>query len=176
MIINPKGTAAWLIENTSLTFEQIADFCDVHYMEIEAMANEEVSILLSNPIDNHQLSIEEINRCEKDENAILKLSELVQNLTIHGKKKTKYKPLAKRNLIPCAILFLITKHPQIKDNQISSLIGTTKSTVAKIRDGSYKGFSGISPKDPVLAGFCTHAELNKIVELISKQNAEKNEK
>ncbi|QED23737.1 cell cycle transcriptional regulator TrcR [Candidatus Deianiraea vastatrix] len=160
MVINPKGTAAWLIENTSLTFEQIADFCHLHYMEIEAIANDEVLVQPVNPIENHQLTRDEITRCESNENTILTMTTFMKDLTKSTKKK-KYKPIAKRNLIPCAILYLIIKYPELLDKHIIKLVGTTQSTVTKIRDRSYKGIASITPKDPVLAGFCTNADIQE---------------
>ena len=167
MVLNPKGTACWLVENTSLTFEQIADFCNLHYMEIEAIANEDIKIAPQDPIQSHQLTQEEIQRCENDSNAKLVLNSLISDLTNGAKKKKKYKFLVKRNLIPCAALYLVIKYPEISDVQISKLIGTTKNTVAKIRDGSYKGLSGITPKDPVLAGFCTKKALDELLESLN---------
>ncbi|MEG8229766.1 DUF1013 domain-containing protein [Candidatus Rickettsia tasmanensis] len=164
----PKATAMWLIENTSLTFKQIADFCGIHEFEIKGMADGEVaqSIKGLNPIANGQLTLEEIERCSKDPNANLQISyspadELMKN---QKKQHAKYTPIARRQDKPDAIYWLLSNYPNIQDHQIIKLIGTTKITIDAIRTRSHWNMNSIRPRDPVLLGICSQIDLNKIVE------------
>ncbi len=164
MIINPKGTASWLVDNTSLTFEQIAGFCELHVMEVYAIANGEITVASTNPIENLQLTQGEITRCEGDENLILKHANALENpANTKTKKVKKYKFMYQRHLLPCAVRFLVEKYPSIPDPEVAKLVGATKENVAKIRSGTHKGIAGIVPKDPVLSGLCTRKELDVIL-------------
>ena len=134
----PKATAVWLVENSTLSFEQIAEFCGIHALEVQAIADGEVAIGIVglDPVANGQLTREEIERCEKDEAAHLRLSTMPE-LT-HGKAKgARYTPVSKRQDKPDAIAWLLKHHPELSDAQLCKLIGTTKATIAKIRERSH---------------------------------------
>jgi len=164
----PKATAMWLIENTSLTFKQIADFCGIHELEIKGMADGEVSQSIKglDPVANGQLTIEEIEKCSIDPERSLQIShspayELIKN---QKKQRAKYTPIARRQDKPDAIYWLLRNYPDIQDNQIVKLIGTTKNTIEAIRTRSHWNMKSIHSRDPVLLGLCSQVELNKIVE------------
>ncbi|MCZ6886512.1 MAG: DUF1013 domain-containing protein [Rickettsia endosymbiont of Ixodes persulcatus] len=166
----PKATAMWLIENTSLTFKQIADFCGIHEFEIKGIADGEVaqSIKGLNPIANGQLTLEEIERCSKDPNTSLQISyspadELMKN---QKKQRAKYTPIARRQGKPDAIYWLLYNYPNIQDHQIIKLIGTTKTTIDAIKTRSHWNMNSIRPRDPVLLGICSQIDLNKIIEVL----------
>lgn len=162
----PKATAVWLIENTSLTFKQIADFCHMHELEIKGIADGEVAqgIIGVSPIVNGQVTLEEIERCQKDKSAYLKL---VKNDSLLNKNKVKskakYTPIARRQDKPDAIFWLLKQCPHASDAQISKLIGTTKSTIAAIRNKEHWNMQDIRQRDPVLLGLCSQSELNKFL-------------
>lgn len=163
----PKATAMWLIENTSLTFKQIADFCGIHELEIKGMADGEVSQSIKglDPIANSQLTIEEIERCSKNPENILQIAhspayELMKN---QKKQRAKYTPIARRQDKPDAIYWLLRNYPDIQDHHIVKLIGTTKNTIDAIRTRSHWNMKSIHPRDPVLLGLCSQVELNKVV-------------
>ncbi|AIL65001.1 hypothetical protein NOVO_03055 [Rickettsiales bacterium Ac37b] len=162
----PKATAVWLIENTALTFEQIAEFCNMHILEIKTIADGEVAqnIIGWNPILEGQLTLEEIRRCEQDENARLKLIVRDQYLKGSKKKTPRYIPVARRQDKPDAIAWFLKNCPEMQDSQICKLIGTTKSTISSIRNKEHWNISNIKPRDPVLLGLCTQIELNKAIE------------
>lgn len=165
----PKATAVWLIENTSLTFKQIADFCGLHELEIIGIADGEVGqgIAGIDPIYSGQLTREEIARCQNDPKASLNISHSVADVFIekNNKKKSKYTPVARRQDKPDAIHWLIKNCPDISDKHIIKLIGTTKSTIDAIRDRSHWNMSNIRPRDPVLLGLCSQIELDRIMHL-----------
>jgi hypothetical protein len=161
----PKATAVWLIDNTALSFEQISDFCKLHILEVQAIADGEVNIGIMgfNPIDNGQLSIDEINRCEKDQDANLKsLSSRLPELSSKT-KGPRYVPLSRRGDKPNAIAWLVKYHYELKDSQIVRLIGTTKSTIEKIRNRSHWNILNITAKHPVLLELCSYEDLNKAI-------------
>lgn len=163
-VINPMGTACWLLDNTSLTFEQIAKFCDLHIMEVSAIANDDNKVRSANPVENMQLTYEEIERCQNDENAVLTRANDPRAVVSQGQKKiTRYKLMSHRYLVPCGAKFLLDKYPQFSDQEIAKLVGATKDTVMKIREGSHKGMSGITAKDPVLASLCTRKALDMVL-------------
>ncbi len=169
--IMPKATAIWLIENTSLTFKQIADFCGIHELEIKSMADNEVAqgIIGVNPVLSGQLTYEEIKRCTKDPNTRLQLS--VNNIYLTNKKVrkvSKYTPIARRQDKPDAIYWLLKNCPGIQDAQIIKLIGTTKSTIQTIRDRSHWNMKNIRARDPVLLGICNQVELDRIVKVLKQ--------
>ena len=160
----PKATAVWLIENTSLSFGQISEFCGLHELEVQGIADGDVAIGIQgyDPIDNNQLTKEEINRCENDTSASLQLisSKVIENLPPR-KKDTKYTPISLRQEKPYAILWLIKRYPEeLSDSQIAKLTGSTKKTVDAIRNGTYRE-AVLDSKSPMDIGLCTYKELEK---------------
>ncbi len=160
-----KATAVWLIDNTTLTFQQIAEFCGLHELEVHGIANGEVAqgIKGFDPIANRQLTPEEIKRCEADPKARLKL---MKNPAAEGEEKRKgprYTPLSKRQDRPAAIAWLVKFHPELVDSQISKLVGTTKPTIQSIRDRTHWNITNIQPVDPVALGLCKQTELDAAV-------------
>ncbi|EWY38197.1 hypothetical protein N825_14925 [Skermanella stibiiresistens SB22] len=166
----PKATAVWLVENTSLTFEQIAAFCGLHSLEIKAIADGEVAVGMVglDPIANGQLSKEEIERAEKDEDARLRL--LIQDLPqpVARSKGPRYTPVTKRGDKPDAIAWLVKQYPDLSDAQVSRLIGTTKPTIAAVRDRTHWNSTNIKPRSPVLLGLCTQRELEEAIATIRR--------
>jgi hypothetical protein len=161
----PKATAVWLVENTSLTFEQIADFCGLHPLEIQAIADGEVANQMQglDPVANGQTTTEEIERCQADPEARLKLSAQAMPPQLIKHKGPRYTPIAKRQDKPDAIAFLLRSHPELSDAQISKLIGTTKPTIAAVRDRTHWNSPNIKPRHPVALGLCTLDELEDAV-------------
>ena len=153
----PKATAVWLVENTTLTFKQIAEFCNLHELEVKGIADGDVAkgIKAYNPILAGQLSREEIETCSKDHNKKLKLVKNIEKVEIKKRKKPKYTPLSKRQDRPDAILWLCKNATELNDSQISKLVGSTKGTVSLIRKRSYWNFSSLKPRDPVILALCT---------------------
>lgn len=164
----PKATAVWLLDNTTLTFEQIGDFCGMHPLEIQGIADGEVAtgIIGQNPMDTQELTREEIEKGEKDASYRLVMSEkAVQHLKMNKSKKgARYTPIARRQDKPEAIAFILKNHPYIPDSQIVKLIGTTKKTIDSIRERSHWNIANIKPKDPVLLGLCMQTALDKVAE------------
>ncbi len=163
--VMPKATAVWLVENTSLSFKQIAEFCFMHELEIKGIADGDVAqgIVGMSPITNHQLTREEIDLCEKDPNRKLEITHNSLHNLVKKKKSAKYTPVARRQDKPDAIHWLLKNCPTIQDNQIIKLIGTTKTTIAGIRERSHWNIKNIRPRDPVLLGLCTQVELDKVL-------------
>jgi uncharacterized protein len=161
----PKATAVWLVENTSLTFEQIADFCELHPLEIQAIADGEVANQMQglDPVANGQTTAEEIARCQADPQARLKLAPQAQPPQVVKHRGPRYTPIAKRQDKPDAIAFLLKSHPELSDTQISKLIGTTKPTIAAVRDRTHWNSPNIKARHPVELGLCTFAELEAAV-------------
>jgi hypothetical protein len=164
----PKGTAIWLIENTGLTFDQIAKFCGLHPLEVQGMADGEVAkgFVGIDPVSNGQLTSEEIKRCEADPNSLIKLSDEAQKLgDEHAremkKKKSNYVPIARRQDKPNAVAWILKHCPEINDQQICKLIGTTKTTINSIRSRTHWNIQEIRAKDPVLLGLCSQTLLDK---------------
>ena len=166
----PKATAVWLVDNTSITFAQIAEFCGFHELEVEGIADGDVAQGISgmDPVTSGQLSLEEIERCSKDPKASLQLSHSIAD-SLMVKKKAKYTPVARRQDKPDAIQWLVKNCPEINDKQIIKLIGTTKPTIDAIRDRNHWNMSNIRPRDPVLLGLCSQIELDKILKLFNIQ-------
>ncbi|HTB42850.1 MAG TPA: DUF1013 domain-containing protein [Acetobacteraceae bacterium] len=160
----PKATAVWLIEKTALTFTQIADFCGMHPLEVQAIADGEVAqgIVGYDPVANGQVTADEIRRCEADSNLRLKLAPtaLPMPKRLRG---SRYTPVAKRNDRPDAIAFLLRSYPQLSETQIGKLLGTTKETIQKVRDRSHWNSANIKPRDPVILGLCSQTDLNAAV-------------
>jgi hypothetical protein len=161
----PKATAVWLVENTSLTFEQIADFCELHPLEIQAIADGEVANQMQglDPVANGQTTAAEIERCQADPEARLKLSARALPPQYVKHKGPRYTPIAKRQDKPDAIAFLLKSHPELSDGQISKLIGTTKPTIAAVRDRTHWNTPNIKPRHPVGLGLCTLEELEEAI-------------
>lgn len=166
MPLMPKATAVWLIENTSLTFNQIAEFCGIHPLEIQAMADGESSVGMVgfNPITSGQLTVDEVKRCEADSTAHLQLTPPITPDSLLGKKRPRYTPVAKRQDRPDAIAWLLKYHPQLTDAQICRLLGTTKPMIKAIRTRTHWNTSNIKPRSPVQLGLCTQAELDAFLE------------
>lgn len=172
--IMPKGTAVWLIDNTALTFEQIAQFCGLHVLEVQALADDQsaVGMIGVDPIKLGQLTIEEIDRCSKNPNARLLLaSSAIPEL--RKKNKKKYVPLVKRQERPDAVAWLLKYYPDMPDSVVCSLLSTTKSTVASIRERTHARINEVRPRDPVLLGFCSQVELDAAVASLKKNQKEK---
>ena len=162
----PKATAVWLVENTTLTFKQIADFCDLHELEVKGIADGDVArgIKAYNPILAGQLSRDEIDSCSNDPNKKLKLIKKINQVEVKERKKPKYTPLSKRQDRPDACLWLCKNAPELNDGQISKLVNSTKNTVSLIRKKSYWNFSNLKPRDPVILGLCTQEAFQKALE------------
>ncbi|MAY29594.1 MAG: DUF1013 domain-containing protein [Aurantimonas coralicida] len=169
-LLMPKATAVWLVDNTSLSFEQIADFCTLHHLEVKAIADGESAqgIKGLDPIMTGQLSREEIEAAEKDPNRKLKLAAPKVRVPEAKRKAPRYTPVSKRQDRPNAILWLVRNHPELKDSQISNLVGTTKNTIQQIRDRSHWNSANLQPMDPVTLGLCTQINLDLEVEKASR--------
>ena len=163
----PKATAVWLVENTSLSFEQIAAFCGMHSLEVQAIAAGEVAVGMVglDPIANGQLTKHEIERCEKNHDLRLKL--LVADLpqVASRSKGPRYTPITKRGDKPDAIAWLLKHHPELSDAQVCRLIGTTKPTIAAVRDRTHWNVANIKPRSPVMLGLCSGRELEEALAL-----------
>ncbi|MEE2980300.1 MAG: cell cycle transcriptional regulator TrcR [Pseudomonadota bacterium] len=160
----PKATAVWLVDNTTLTFEQIAAFCELHLLEVSAIADGEVAVGIVglDPMANDQLTQEEINRCTDDPSARLVMREQ-RDLPVQKARRTRYTPLSKRQDKPDAIAWLIRNHPEVNDAQIGKLLGTTKNTIRAVRERTHWNSPNIRSRDPVLLGLCTQTDLNAVV-------------
>ncbi|MGC8475114.1 MAG: DUF1013 domain-containing protein [Acetobacteraceae bacterium] len=160
----PKATAVWLIEKTALSFTQIAEFCGMHPLEVQAIADGEVAagIVGYDPVANAQVTAEDIRRCEADPEARLKLLPPTLPPPKRG-RGARYTPVAKRNDRPDAIAFMLRNYPQLSEAQLSKLLGTTKETIQKIRDRSHWNSANIKPRDPVILGLCSQTDLNAAV-------------
>ena len=167
----PKATAVWLVENTTLTFKQIANFCNLHELEVKGIADGDVAkgIKAYNPILARQLTREEIDLCSKDTNRNLNLIERAEEVQVKERKKPKYTPLAKRQDRPDAALWLLKNNPEFTDGQVSKLVGSTKGTVSLIRKRSYWNFSSLKAKDPVILGLCSQDVFEKSLEKMKKR-------
>jgi hypothetical protein len=165
-VLMPQATAVWLIEETSLSFDQIAAFCDLHPLQVEAIANEEVGkgIRGVDPIAGGFLTREEIAKAEADPDYRMKPAEQKKiELPERKRKGARYTPIARRGDRPDAIAWFLRNHPEVSDAQIIKLIGTTKSTIAQVRDRTHWNASQIKPVDPVSLGLCSQIELDDIV-------------
>ena len=162
----PKATAVWLVENTSLSFKQIADFCDLHEVEVQGIADGEVAkgIKAYNPIISGQLTREEIELSSKDNNRPLKIKSTDIEISNTEKKIKKYIPLSKRQDKPDSALWLIKQHNILKDSQIAKLVGITKNSVTSIRNKSYWNYNNLSPKDPVALNLFAQKDLIEAIE------------
>jgi hypothetical protein len=167
----PKATAVWLVENTTLTFKQIAEFCNLHELEIKGIADGDVAkgIKAYNPILAGQLTREEINVSSKDPNRKLNLIERAGEVQVKERKRPKYTPLSKRQDRPDAALWLLKNYSEFTDGQVSKLVGSTKGTVSLIRKRSYWNFSNLRAKDPVILGLCSQDVFEKSLEKAKKR-------
>jgi hypothetical protein len=161
----PKATAVWLVENTSLTFDQIAEFCGLHPLEVQAIADGEVAtqMLGLDPVANGQTTAEELARCQADPEARLKLLETAIPPQYQRHKGPRYTPIAKRQDKPDAILYLLRNHPELSDAQICKLVGTTKPTINAVRDRTHWNSPNLKARHPVGLELCTLEELDQAV-------------
>lgn len=154
----PRATAAWLVENTTLTFDQIADFCGLHDLEVQAIADGETkSIRPLNPILNHQLTQDEIKRCEGDAQARLKLTDSAASIQ-KSKQKVSYVPMAQRQNRPSGVAWMIRNHPEFSDAQVARLLHTTKKTIEAIREGTHTMSASLKPQNPMALGLCLESD------------------
>ncbi|CAH2403351.1 DUF1013 domain-containing protein [Mesorhizobium escarrei] len=169
-LLMPKATAVWLVDNTALSFEQIAQFCGLHPLEVKAIADGESAqgIKGMDPIMTGQLTRDEIARAEKDPNHRLKLSDPKVRVPESKRKGPRYTPLSKRQDRPNAILWLVRNHPELKDAQIARLVGTTKSTIDQIRDRKHWNSANLQPMDPVTLGLTSQIDLDMEVNRASR--------
>ncbi|MEL6921342.1 MAG: cell cycle transcriptional regulator TrcR [Pseudomonadota bacterium] len=169
-LLMPKATAVWLVDNTALTFEQIAKFCSLHTLEVKAIADGESAqgIKGLDPINTGQLTREEIAKAEGDPTYHLIMLEPKVRVPQTKKKSPRYTPVSKRQDRPNAILWLVRNHPELKDAQISRLVGTTKNTITQIRDRTHWNSANLQPIDPVALGLCTQIDLDFEVQKAAK--------
>mgnify|MGYP001312253885 FL=1 len=175
----PKATAVWLVENTKISFKQIADFCNLHELEVKGIADGDVEkgIKAYNPILAGQLTREEIAASSKDSNRPLVLSKKNLDISISTrKKKPRYVPLSKRQDRPNAALWLIKNYPELSDRQIGKLVGSTKNTVSLIKNNNYWNSSNLTPKDPVVSSLCSQIDIKNAVEKANLKAAGKKKK
>lgn len=166
--VSPQGTAVWLLENTSLTFHQIAHYCCVHPLIIQAIADGQAAngIAGVDPIKLGQLTRKEIELCEADATRLPQIAELPVDINVK-KHKSRYTHIAKRHDKPNAILWLLRNYPNIEDRQIAKLIGTTKGTISSIRNNTNWNIANITPRNPVLLGLCLQLDLDTLANTLS---------
>lgn len=166
-VLMPKATAVWLVDNTALTFDQIADFCGLHPLEVKGIADGDVAtgIRGADPIANGQLTRDEIEKAEKNSDYRMKahVSRHVANLQTTERKGARYTPVSRRQDRPDAIAWMVRNHPEVPDSQIGKLLGTTKSTIEQVRTRAHWNSTNIKPVDPVTLGLCTQIELDALV-------------
>jgi hypothetical protein len=172
-LLHPKATAVWLVDNTTLTFKQIADFTGMHELEVQGIADGDVATGVKgfDPVANNQLDQSDIDAAEK---APLQALKLKFNPAAHDEEKRRgprYTPLSKRQDRPAAILWLVKFHPELADSQISKLVGTTKPTIQTIRERTHWNISNIQPIDPVALGLCRQSELDAVVQKAAAKKA-----
>jgi uncharacterized protein len=175
----PMATAVWLVENTTLTFKQISNFCNLHEVEVQGIADGEVAkgIMAYNPIISGQLTREEIELASKDENKELQIKNTDIEISTEDKKIKKYIPLSKRQDKPDSALWLIKHHSLLKDSQIAKLVGITKASVTSIKNKSYWNYNNLNPKDPVALGLFSQKDLIEAIEKAERRiKREKKEK
>ena len=174
----PKATAVWLVDNTTLSFNQIADFCGLHALEVQAIADDEVAIGMQgqDPIANGQVLREEIDRCENDPSARLSLVVPDTPLPEARSKGPRYTPLSKRQEKPDAIAWLLRHYPELSDAQVGRMIGTTKPTINSIRDRTHWNTPNLRPRSPVEIGLCSMEELEQNLDLARKRAERKAER
>ncbi|WP_300541864.1 cell cycle transcriptional regulator TrcR [Maricaulis sp.] len=170
-VLMPKATAVWLVDNTSLTFEQVAEFCGLHPLEVKGIADGDVAagVRGADPISNGQLTREEIEKAENDSNYRMSVvkPKYADFHTPAKRRGPRYTPLSRRQNRPDAIAWLVRNHPELSDAQISKLIGTTKTTIQAVRDRTHWNSANIKPTDPVSLGLCTQIDLDDQVKKAS---------
>ncbi len=173
-ILMPKATAVWLVDNTSMTFEQIADFCGLHPLEVKGIADGEVArdIRGADPIANGQLTREELDKAQHDPKYLMQAqksrhAELLKPV----KKVSRYTPVSRRQDRPDAIAWFVRNHPEISDAQLSKILGTTKATIDQVRDRTHWNSANIKPVDPVTLGLITQMELDAVVKIAADKRA-----
>ena len=173
----PKATAVWLVENTKISFKQIADFCNLHELEVKGIADGDVEkgIKAYNPILAGQLTREEIVASSEDSNRPLALNKKKLDISVQ-KKKTRYVPLSKRQDRPNAALWLIKNYPSLSDRQIGKLVGSTKNTISLIKNNNYWNSANLIPKDPVVSSLCSQIDIKNAVEKASRKVARQKKK
>ena len=166
----PKATAVWLVENTSLSFEQIADFCKLHPLEVKAIADGESALTIKglDPVLTGQLTREDIDKAQKDPNRKLQMADSKVRVPVAKRRGPRYTPVSRRQDRPNAILWLLRNHPELKDAQIMRLVGTTKPTIDSIRNRTHWNANSLSPLDPVTLGLCSQIDLDFEVEKAAK--------
>jgi len=178
-ILMPKATAVWLVDNTSLTFEQIADFCGLHPLEVKGIADGEVArdIRGADPIANGQLSRDELDRAEKDAGYRMKAQKSRHAEYLKPQKKApKYTPVSRRQDRPDAIQWFVRNHPEVADSQIAKLLGTTKATIDQVRNRTHWNSANIKPVDPVTLGLSSQLELDAVVKKAAEKKAREDKK
>ncbi len=175
--IMAKATAVWLVDNTTISFKQIADFCGLHELEVQGIADGDVATGVKgfDPIQNKQLEQEEIDKAEKDPLHKLKLKFNAAAVGEEKRRGPRYTPLSKRQDRPASILWLVKFHPELSDGQISKLVGTTKPTIQSIRDRTHWNISNIQPVDPVALGLTKQTELDAAVQKANAKKAKEGE-
>jgi hypothetical protein len=176
-LLMPKATAVWLVDNTSLSFEQIAAFCSLHPLEVQGVADGDVAggIMGVNPVQNGQLTREEIEKAEADPEYRMLRSDPKVRVPTAKRKGPRYTPISRRNERPGAIKWLLRNHPELKDAQIMRLVGTTKSTIDSVREGTHWNTANITAMDPVTLGLCSQIDLDLEVKRASKGAASPDE-
>ncbi|HET7716771.1 MAG TPA: cell cycle transcriptional regulator TrcR, partial [Bauldia sp.] len=166
----PKATAVWLVENTSLSFEQIADFCKLHPLEVKAIADGEAALTIKglDPVLTGQLTRDEIDKAQKDSNYRLHMADSKVRVPVAKRRGPRYTPVSRRQDRPNAILWLLRNHPELKDAQIMRLVGTTKPTIESIRSRTHWNANSLTPMDPVTLGLCSQIDLDFEVEKAAK--------
>ncbi|MEZ0495722.1 DUF1013 domain-containing protein [Sphingomonas sp. IW22] len=164
----PHATASWLVDNTALSFEQIADFCGLHILEVQAIADDTAATKLTgrDPVRAHELTMEEIEKGQKNPDYRLRILKGPEQ--VRRTKGPRYTPVSKRQDKPDGIAWIIRNHPEVSDGAISKLIGTTRTTIAAIRDRTHWNIANIVPKDPVTLGLCSQRELDALVSKAAK--------
>ena len=168
-----KATAVWLVDNSTLSFKQIADFCGMHELEVQGIADGDVAqgVKGFDPITNNQLETGEIDKGQKDPDYRLKLKFIASAMGEEKRRGPRYTPLSKRQDRPASILWLVKFHPELADAQIGKLVGTTKPTIASIRERTHWNISNITPIDPVALGLCRQTELDAAVQKAARKKA-----
>jgi hypothetical protein len=169
----PKATAVWLIDNTGLTFDQIADFCKLHPLEVKGIADGDVAggVRGIDPITQNQLTREELEKAEADPAYRMKLARQKTIVATKSKKSPRYTPVSKRQNRPDAIAWIVRNHPEMSDAQISRLLGTTKTTITAIREGTHWNSANLQPQDPVGLGLCSQIDLDLAVKKAAAKKA-----
>lgn len=169
----PIATAVWLIDNTSLTFDQIADFCKLHPLQVKGIADGDVAAGVRgiDPVTNHQLTRAEIEKAEADPKYMMQIERPRTIVAERPRKGPRYTPVSKRQNRPDAIAWMVRNHPEISDAQIAKLLGTTKTTIQSVRDRTHWNSANITPQDPVGLGLCTQIDLDAVVRKAAAKRA-----